>query len=79
MSPGKTDYAYLRALEEGERFYVPSKPCKAGHRWKYTASRRCVECQREQREALEEIRKSKLNIPLTRYLNYAFNYARLNQ
>lgn len=41
---GKLDPAYVEAKEKGEKLYVPAKPCRNGHRLRYTASRQCASC-----------------------------------
>jgi hypothetical protein len=37
----------LEAAQAGELHYVPVKPCRKGHRLRYTRTGMCVECGRE--------------------------------
>ena len=41
---GKLDAAYVKARENGDKTYIPSKECRNGHRLRYTSSRQCVLC-----------------------------------
>lgn len=53
------NFTRKKAVESGDKQYVPSRPCKKGHYLRYTGSNNCVECFRISASKGKERRREK--------------------